>query len=40
MDKYDATKLLKSMIEHVAEIIEVSVCFFEGRPLKLTIVRS
>ena len=40
MDKYDATRLLKSMIEHVAEIIGISFCFFEGRPLKLTILRS
>ena len=40
MDKYDATRLLHSMIQQVAEIIGVSFCFFEGRPLKLTIVRS
>ncbi len=30
----------RAMIEHVAEIIAVSFCFFEGSPLKLTIVRS
>ena len=39
MEKYDATELLKSMIEHVGKIVEISFCFFEGRPLKLTIVR-
>ena len=40
MDKYDATGLMKSMVEHVAEIVAISSCFFEGRPLKLTIVRD
>ena len=40
MDKYDATGLLKSMIEHVADIIRISFCFFEDRPLKMTILRS
>ena len=39
MEEYDGTELLKSMIEHVAEIVEISSCFFEGRPLKLTIIR-
>ena len=39
MEEYDGTELLKSMIEHVAEIVGISSCFFEGRPLKLTILR-
>ena len=38
MEEYDGTELLKSMIEHVAKIVEISSCFFEGRPLKLTII--
>lgn len=38
MEKYDAMSLLKSMIEHTADIVRVSYCFFQGRPLTLTIV--
>ena len=39
IEKYDATPTLKAMIEHVADIVRVSYCFFEGRPLKLTILQ-
>ena len=39
MEEYDAMSLLKAMIEHVADIVRVSYCFFEGRPLKLTILQ-
>lgn len=38
MEKYDAMSLLKDMIEHTADIVRVSFCFFQGRPLNLTIV--
>ena len=38
--KYDAMPILKDMIEHTAEIVQVSFCFFEGRPLKLSIVQA
>ena len=38
MDKYDAFELLMDMIEQVVEIVQVSFCVFEGRPLKLIIV--
>ena len=36
MEEYDGTELLKSMIEHVAKIVEISSCFsFEGRPFEV-----
>ena len=38
LDKYDAMSLLKSMAEHVGDIVRFSHCFFEGRPFKMTIV--
>ena len=38
MGKYDAMTLLKDMIRHVEELLRVSYCFFQGRPLKLTIL--
>ena len=38
MEKYDAMPTLKDMIEHTADIVRVSFCFFQGRPLNLTIV--
>ena len=40
LEKYDAMSILKAMIEHVGEIIQISYCFFEGRPLKLSIERT
>ena len=40
IDKYDAMPTLKTMIEHAADIVRVSFCFFEGRPLKLSILKS
>ena len=30
MEKYDAIPTLKAMIEHTADIVRVSYCFFEG----------
>ena len=38
-DKYDAMQVLGQMIKHVDDIIRVSYCFFEGRPLELKIVK-
>ena len=40
VDKYDAVPMLGAMIEHVADIVSASRCFFEGRPLSLNIIRS
>ena len=40
MDRYDAMPTLKGMIEHAEDILLVSFCFFQGRPLKLKIVRD
>ena len=40
MEKYDAMAMLKTMIEHTAEIVRVSFCFFQGRPLELNIIRE
>ena len=39
MEKYDAIPTLKAMIEHTADIVRVSYCFFEGQPLKLSIIQ-
>ena len=39
METYDAMPTLKSMIEHTDEIVRVSYCFFEGRPLELNILK-
>ena len=39
-EKHDAMPLLKTMIEHTADVVRVSYCFFQGRPLKLTISRE
>ena len=39
-EKYDAMPTLKGMIEHTADIVQVSFCFFEGRPLKLSILQT
>lgn len=39
MEKYDALGLLKSMIEHVEEIVRLSSCFFIGEPFRMTIIR-
>ena len=38
LEKYDAMRLLKIMAEHVGDIIQLSHCFFEGRPFKMDIV--
>lgn len=38
IEKYDAITTLKAMIEHTEEIVRASFCFFEGRPLKLSII--
>ena len=40
IEKYDAMGLLKEMIEHVEDILCVSYCFFQGRPLELHIVKD
>ena len=38
LEKYDAMRLLKTMAEHVGDIVRLSHCFFEGRPFKMNIV--
>ena len=40
MDRYDAMPTLKDMIGHAEDILRVSFCFFQGRPLELKIVRD
>lgn len=40
MERYDVMHLLNSMIAHVGDILRVSYCFFQGRPLHLTILRA
>ena len=40
MEAYDAMPTLKSMIEHTADIVRVSYCFFEERPLELKILKA
>ena len=40
IEKYDAMGLLKDMIGHVEDILRVSYCFFQGRPLKLNIAKD
>ena len=37
MDKWDAMKILKLMIEHTLVVLQMSYCFFQGRPFKGTI---
>ena len=39
-EKYDAMGILKAMAEHVGDVVQLSHCFFEGRPFKMNIVRS
>ena len=39
MNRYDAMPTLKGMIEHAQNIVWVSFCFFEGRPLDLKILK-
>ena len=40
IEKYDAMGLLKDMIGHVEDILRVSYCFFQGRPLELKILKG
>ena len=40
MNRYAAMPTLKDMIEHVQDIVGVSFCFFEGRPLDLKILNK
>ena len=40
IEKYDAMPTLRSMIEHTSEIVRVSFCFFQGRPLELRILKG
>ena len=40
LERFDAMPTLKSMIEHTADIVRVSFCFFQGRPLELRILRA
>ena len=38
--RHDAIPLLNEMIGHVEDVLRVSYCFFQGRPLKLEIIRG
>ena len=38
LKKYDTMRLLKAMAEHVAKIVQLSHCFFEGRQFEIEIV--
>ena len=40
LEKYDALKTLKTLAEHVGDIVQLSHCFFEGRPFKMTVIPS
>ena len=40
MEKYDAMPTLKEIIQHTESIVRISFCFFQRRPLKLSIVRA
>ena len=40
LQKYNAMPLLKDIIEHAEDILRVSFCFFQGRPLELKIPAS
>ena len=40
LEKYDAMAMLKAMAEHVGDIVQLSHCFFEGRPFNMNLVRS
>lgn len=40
LDRFDAMPTLKNMIEHTSDVIRVSFCFFQGRPLELKILRA
>ena len=40
MEKYDTENILKAMIDHTAEVVQASYCFFGERPLNLTIIRE
>ena len=38
--QYNAITLLREMIGHVEDVLRVSYCFFQGRPLELTILKG
>ena len=38
MEKYDAMTTVKEMIKHIEDIVRISFCFFQGRPLQLNII--
>ena len=40
IEKYEAMGLLQDMIGHVEDILRVSYCFFQGRPLQLKILKE
>ena len=40
IEKYDAMGLLKDMIGCVEDILQVSYCFFQGRPLEVKILKG
>ena len=40
LEKYDAMRILKLMAEHVAKIVQLSHCFFEGCPFEMKVVLS
>ena len=38
LEKYDAMKILKELAEHTGQIVQLSHCFFEGRPFEMRII--
>lgn len=40
LGKYDAMLTLRALVEHISDIVRVSSCFFQGRPLELKIVKA
>ena len=40
LEKYDAMGLVKDMIGHVEDVLRVSFCFLQGRPLDLKILKE
>ena len=39
MDRFDAIPILKEMIGHIEDVVRFAYRFFEGTPLRLTILR-
>ena len=40
VEEHNAITLLREMIGHVEDVLRVSYCFFQGRPLELKILKG